>query len=272
MLSIRLSSASRAAPVGSSARGLAGHEREKFLLVESNQVGISLRGSEFPERCQRPYSLLPFSGTRVEGTVGLLPYAARDVLRNRRRSISSILGVLLAVTLFAGTFIAIDSSARATLDASLAGIPGDLSFSIYTFGPNQVNYSTLEQAVLELGGVVNVSVYRNVAPLAFELRNSSGGYVGSYYVSQALAINPDRPPVLIRDSKVSGSLTLPRGSVGLSRDVATTLTVGLGDSVRAVDLSNSTLGTNLTVRALIDAALPTGFIGSPPPYDFYGGS
>src|SRR5207253_501759 len=141
-----------------------------------------------------------FFRPRVEGTLGLLPYAARDVLRNRRRSISSILGVLLAVTFVAGTFIAIDSSARATLDASLAGIPGDFSFSIYTFGPNQVNYSTLEQAVLELGGVVNVSVYRNLGTLAFELRNSSGSVLGSYYVSQTLAINPDRPPVLIRDA------------------------------------------------------------------------
>src|SRR3989440_10874318 len=142
MLSIRLSSASRAALVGSSARELAGHEREKFLLVESNQVGISLRGSEFPERCQRPYSLLPFSGARVEGTVGLLPYAARDVLRNRRRSISSILGVLLAVTFVAGTFLAIDSYPRATPDASPAGIPRGLSFFISTFCPNQINYST----------------------------------------------------------------------------------------------------------------------------------
>src|SRR3989442_5520614 len=144
MLSIRLSSASRAAPVGSSARGLAGHEREKFLLVESNQVGISLRGSEFPERCQRPYSLLPFSGARVEGTVGLLPYAARDVLRNRRRSISSILGVLLAVTFVAGTFISIDSSARATLYASLARIPGGLSFFIYNLGPYHGKDSQLQ--------------------------------------------------------------------------------------------------------------------------------
>jgi len=204
--------------------------------------------------------------------LGLLPYAARDVLRNRRRSISSILGVLLAVTFVAGTFIAIDSSARATLDASLAGIPGDFSFSIYTFGPNQVNYSTLEQAVLELGGVVNVSVYRNVAPLAFELRNSSGGYEGSYYVSQALAINPDRPPVLIRDSRVSGSLTLPRGSVGLSRDIATTLKVSPGDSVRVVDISNRSFGVNLTVRAIIEQTFPTGFVGSPPPNYSYGGS
>src|SRR2546422_9915587 len=73
MLSIRLSSASRAAPVGSSARGLAGHEREKFLLVESNQVGISLRGSEFPERCQRPYSLTAFFRRKSGGNRGSSP-------------------------------------------------------------------------------------------------------------------------------------------------------------------------------------------------------
>src|SRR2546422_7518790 len=73
MLSIRLSSASRAAPVGSSARGLAGHEREKFLLVESNQVGISRRGSEFPERRQRPYSLTAFFRRKSGGNRGSSP-------------------------------------------------------------------------------------------------------------------------------------------------------------------------------------------------------
>src|SRR5439155_13294764 len=70
MLSIRLSSASRAAPAGSSARGLAGHKREEFLLVEINQGGISRRGSEFPERCQRPYSPAAFFRRKSGGNLG----------------------------------------------------------------------------------------------------------------------------------------------------------------------------------------------------------
>src|SRR5439155_24086189 len=54
----------------SSARELAEHEREEFLLVESNQGGISRRGSEFPERCQRPYSLTAFFRGRSGGNLG----------------------------------------------------------------------------------------------------------------------------------------------------------------------------------------------------------
>src|SRR5436853_3080465 len=73
MLSIRLSSASRAAPAGSSARGLAGHKREEFLLVEINQGGISRRGSEFPERCQRPYSPAAFFRRKSGGNLGSSP-------------------------------------------------------------------------------------------------------------------------------------------------------------------------------------------------------
>src|SRR5438132_13557331 len=44
-------------PRASATPGLAGHEREEFLLVEGNQVGISRRGSEFPARCQRPSTM-----------------------------------------------------------------------------------------------------------------------------------------------------------------------------------------------------------------------
>ncbi len=57
--------------------------------------------------------------------MGLLRFALSDVIRSRRRTFSSVLGVLLAVTFIAGTFIAIDSSTRATLDALLVGVPGD---------------------------------------------------------------------------------------------------------------------------------------------------
>ncbi len=76
-------------------------------------------------------------------------------MRNRRRTVSSILGVLLAVTFVAGTFIAIDSSARATLDATLAGIPGDLSFYL---NDASVNYSLLRSEIASVAGVIDASV------------------------------------------------------------------------------------------------------------------
>src|SRR3989304_7468405 len=51
-----------------------------------------------------------------EGDLALLRYAIVDTLRSRRRTFSSIPGVLLSISFVAGTFIAIDSSPRATLE------------------------------------------------------------------------------------------------------------------------------------------------------------
>ena len=91
--------------------------------------------------------------------MGLFPFAASDVLRNRRRTISAILGVFLAVTFVSGTFIAIDSSARATLDASLAGIQGD--FSVYAqVSGGTFDYTILRTALLDSAGVIDVSLFR----------------------------------------------------------------------------------------------------------------
>jgi len=202
--------------------------------------------------------------------LGLVPYAALDVLRNRRRTVSSIIGVLLAVSFVAGTFIAIDSSARATLDATLAGIPGDFSFSLYGPSPS-FNYSTLEQAILEVGGVVNASVYETLPIGQLE----RPGHPESRVYGSTLAIDPDHLPSFIRDSKVSGSLALPRGSVGLSRDLAANLQAGIGDPVLVIYQENETIRweANLTVGAVLDnsASVYGGPLQTPyqPPYYQY---
>src|SRR5256885_14735701 len=46
---------------------------KSFFLVETNQVGISRRGSEFPERCQRPYSRAAFFRRKSGGNLGSSP-------------------------------------------------------------------------------------------------------------------------------------------------------------------------------------------------------
>src|SRR5213079_2260812 len=63
-----------------------------------------------------------------EIAVALIRYAAINVVRSRRRTITAMIGVLLAVTFVSGTFIAIDSSTRATLDAFLTNLPSDIDF------------------------------------------------------------------------------------------------------------------------------------------------
>ncbi len=187
---------------------------------------------------------------RGRNRLGFLPYAASDVLRNRRRTVSAILGVLLAVTFVAGTFIAIDSSARATLDASLAGIPGDFNFYLYSTN-SSYNYSALEAALLDSPGVVDASLYRYV-PITW-IENATGPGVVPYG-PPTYAIDPAHPPSTLSGVAASPSLDLPPHSIGLQKDFADSIGVGLGDRVVAVNQVNATIRwtANLTVGAILE--------------------
>ena len=189
----------------------------------------------------------------------LLRYALRDVFRNRRRTLSSILGVLLAITFIAGTFIAIDSSTRATLYALLDQSPADFSFSA-----QGANTSLLRDDILAVSGVTDVALYQTLP--VWEVGTEDSPYVAGATVA---AIDPDHLPSNLRDAKVQGSLALPRGTVGISDSLASTLSVGMGDviflNVTTYDYNGTrTYRLNLTVVALLD--IPADPYAGPFPY------
>jgi ABC-type lipoprotein release transport system permease subunit len=165
--------------------------------------------------------------------------------------------VLLAVTFVAGTFIAIDSSARATFDASVAGIPGD--FSLYLNVDQSFNYTDFQAALLDTAGVTDAAVYRVLPVWVF--RNStepSQEPCCSRYI-QTYAVDPDHLPMVVRDSIQPGSIALGPGTVALSRSLAQSLEVEEGDTVVAVNERNETVRwtANLTVAGLFDVSSQT---------------
>ena len=173
---------------------------------------------------------------------------------------TAILGVLLTVTFVAGTFIAIDSSARATLDAFLSQVPGDFGF--FTSSGNATEVRT---AVVAVPGVRDASAYQPV-PVS---EIGSSATPATFNIS-ILAIDPDHRPASFRDVTVAGSLALPRGTIGLSQEVAAPLTVGLGDVVflvyRSFNATTSQVETrslNLTVTALLSGTETRGVISGP---------
>src|SRR5256886_9465584 len=95
-------------------------------------------------------------GKEEEIAVALIRYAAINVVRSRRRTITAMIGVLLAVTFVSGTFIAIDSSTRATLDAFLTNLPSDIDFEARA----SANGTQLREAVEAIPGVAPVAVTR----------------------------------------------------------------------------------------------------------------
>jgi putative ABC transport system permease protein len=200
--------------------------------------------------------------------VGVLRFAVSGVFRSRRRTLSSALGVILAITFISGTFIAIDSSTRVTFEAILSSAPGDFQYYASGYGI-RINGSQLREQLEAVPGISTVSLYRPL--VLYEARLGTAAEPNRSW-AEILAIDPDHLPWIIRQSVVSGSLELPRGDIALASNVATSAGVGIGSVVRVTNWlpenGQYTLkgSINLTVAAILTPAetassgvYPTGF-------------
>src|SRR5436309_8675565 len=158
-----------------------------------------------------------------EIAVALIRYAAVNVVRSRRRTITAMIGVLLAVTFVSGTFIAIDSSTRATLDAFLANLPSDIDFEARA----SANGTQLREAVEAIPGVARVAVTRFTG-----IGKVESSAAPSPVNAQVIGVEPDRLPFALEEiTVIAGSLSLPRGQAALSEDLAARLNVSTGATV-----------------------------------------
>src|SRR5205823_5913051 len=142
-------------------------------------------------------------GKEEEIAVALIRYAAINVVRSRRRTITAMIGVLLAVTFVSGTFIAIDSSTRATLDAFLANLPSDIDFEARA----SANGTQLREAVEAIPGVARVAVTRFTG-----IGKVESSAAPSPVNAQEFGVEPERhrcPPRAV--ALIPGALALPRG-------------------------------------------------------------
>lgn len=187
--------------------------------------------------------------------MALIRYALASVLRNRRRTLSSILGLTLAVAFIAGTLIAIDSSARLALQSLLdANVSGDFTI----VGPIN-DIADLESEIFTVDGVEAVVPSALVGPVEAAGPNWTSATIGT-----GRAIEPSNVPTFLEDSVLEGTANLPRGTMVASRSLASDLGLSLGDSVRLrAFLGDATggqppLGTpefaglNLTVEGILD--------------------
>src|SRR6266699_877652 len=172
-----------------------------------------------------------------------------------------MIGVLLAVTFVSGTFIAIDSSTRATLDAFLANLPADINLEAR---PSS-NGTQLRPAVENIPGVLRVAVTRFTGMGKIE-SGAVSGPVGALVIG----VEPSRLPSALEEiTVVSGNFSLPRGTAALSEDLAARLNVSTGATVSLLlssfDPTNQTgPRVNVTVAALFSGVRPRGGPVLPP--------
>ena len=210
--------------------------------------------------------------------MSLLRYAASGILRNRRRTFSSILGVLLAITFVAGTFIAIDSSTRATLDALLQGVPGDFGYSATPPFNSTNNGTDLRGALAAVPGVMDVSVYRQIYSFrgGVVLYNPVQSSNQTMYLNTLLAVDPYHLPHTLREATISGSTSLPNGTVVLDSQTAASIEAGVGDSVVLMSQNWNETGTENRTLPITVGAIATLATSSYPygpiygPYPYYG--
>jgi putative ABC transport system permease protein len=201
------------------------------------------------------------SGGSEESAVALIRYAAINVFRSRRRTMTAMIGVLLAVTFISGTFIAIDSSTRATLDAFLANLPSDIDFEARA----SANGTQLRETVEGISGVLRVAVTRftgigkvesNAAPIPVN--------------AQVIGVEPNRLPSALEEiTVISGDFSIPRGEAALSEDLAARLNVSTGAVVgfrlSSFDPTNQTgPRVNVTIAAVFGGVRPGGGPVFPP--------
>ncbi len=196
--------------------------------------------------------------------MSLWRYAADSVRHNGRRTFSAILGVLLAITFVSGTLIAIDSSTRATLDALLADLPGDLSL---TRNANATfNVSAFRANLNSLAGVKDVSLYRE--EYLWGVTNTSAYEVRTY--ADLIGIDPAHIPSPLRNAANTGSWDVPNGSALISENLATFLRLGRGDTIVLSNQGfNTSYNVSLTVAGLLGAVTPSvacvnGYCTTPP--------
>jgi len=187
----------------------------------------------------------------------LLKYSVTSFLRSRRRTFSSVLGVVLAITFVSGTFIAIDSSARSSFEALLSTSAGDFSISAQLG-----NWRDVRTALLSVPGVVDADIYRRIDGILVQKGNESQMLYVSMY-----GIDPGNLPFMMNDATVSGSLELPRGTVAVSSDMASLLDIVIGDKITynytfydVIGGTSRSILLNMTVNAIVSFPL-SGYYG-----------
>ncbi len=189
----------------------------------------------------------------------LFGYAFKTVARDRRRTLSALAGIVLAVAFIAGSNVAVDSTVRSILDARLAELEADF----YAFG--EISPSTLPrnltQTYASVAGILRVEP-RLLVPACCQVQKKDGN--ASSVSAQALAVETSYY-TSIRRSNLSGSFTLATGKVVVSQAKAIQLNVTVGNTVMVVftylGFSN---GTRVWRTAYYNLTVE-GILSHPPP-------
>ena len=187
------------------------------------------------------------------GILTYLVYPLRSVVKNRMRSLYAMIGIILAISFFTGSFIAIDSSSNAMVRSSIAEIPNDFDCVANPTGYKLSGFEKGAAALESVSDVVEAAPVIDFSYWGANKPNSTVDFYNSrnmYEIGSLLFIDPNST-VLLERYRINGSAP-EAGTVAISQEMATVLGIGLNEEINISRLSstseyvNGTYVTNTT--------------------------
>lgn len=161
------------------------------------------------------------------------------MLRNGKRSLYALIGIIIAVSLISGSWIAVDSSGIGLMRAAINQVPVDYVGAVDPgSAENSGEITNVTASVVALiESVKNIEAATPIITLSSaSYKNNSGGVFlnsSGQIFSGSMAFLSNSSQKLLDSFNVVGSLPDP-GSVAISKDVADSLGLGIGDNVSCV--------------------------------------
>lgn len=164
------------------------------------------------------------------GLLSFVRYSFESILRNRRRSLFAIIGIVLAIALIAGSSIAVDSSAYGILRSAISSVDIDFTAIVdtYTSMPNEAQRNAAVTAIESVKNVQEAMPF--IAFDGVSIVNSTGFVYQNSYGSGYYAFVPEDSARLLEASGIDGVVPDP-GTVALPKAVTDGLSVDIGDDI-----------------------------------------
>ena len=171
-------------------------------------------------------------GSSLAKILSFLKFSLESVVKNGRRSLFAILGVILSLSLISGSLIAVDSSGMTLLRSAIDGVPWDYDASDAS-GFASVNETLFSSKAKMIESVEHVEA---AAPIALyqsvDYRNDAGKHMPSYTYPGygTVELLPHNSSKILETHRIAGEL--PRlGTVAISKYVSRILEIGPGDNI-----------------------------------------
>ncbi len=187
------------------------------------------------------------------GLLSFVRYSFESILRNRRRSLFAIIGIVLAIALIAGSSIAVDSSAYGILRSAIDSVDVDFTANVNTYN-SMPDGTQRNAAVASIESVKNVEEAMPLIVLdGLAIVNSTGSTYQGLYGSPYYAFVPEDSARFLEVSGIHGVVPEP-GTVALPKAVTDDLSLSVGDEITCsmqrdtgyYDPSNYTWISNVT--------------------------